>query len=149
MSDINVDDFFQDAAKALVNLYAVFPRRKAVFVEDIYGAEEPDEFGMRSDRYLACFSALLWLGEEGFLRFEETISQEALDQAVLTARCFTLLSSPPAEPDAEIRESALPASVEAERATHIFRLREALRARSSVAIRQAMLSLLMRMQDMP
>ena len=55
MADINVDDFFKDAARTLAALYGVFPRRHAIFVEDIYAPEEPDEFGMHSDRHRACF----------------------------------------------------------------------------------------------
>ena len=65
MTDINIDDFFKDAARTLAALYGVFPRRHAIFVDDIYQTEEPDEFGLHSERYQACFGTLLWLGEEG------------------------------------------------------------------------------------
>jgi hypothetical protein len=142
MSELNVDDFFVDAARALLSLYGVFPRRHALFVDDIYHPEEPDEFGLHSDRYRACFGALVWLGEEAYIRFEETIRDEAIDQAVLTGRCFTLLSSPAgvaaaasASPGAE-----LPKLVRLERSTHAARLREALKERSSMALRTAMLA---------
>ena len=37
MSDINIDDFFKDAAIALVQLYGMFPRRHALFVEGFKG----------------------------------------------------------------------------------------------------------------
>ena len=143
MSDINIDDFFCDAAKALVSLYQVFPRRRTVFVEDISGAEEPDEVGMYSNRYLACYSTLLWLGEEGYLRYEELIHQEAIDQAVLTGRCFTLLASPMA---GKIQPGSLPDSVKLERSSHIHQLRDALKAGSSTHLRAAMLELLQQMQ---
>jgi len=146
MSDINVDDFFQDAARVLISLYQVFPRRKTVFVEDISGAEEPDEFGMYSNRYLACYSTLLWLAEEGYLRYEEPIHQEAIDQAVLTGRCFTLLASP--LPGKEVDED-LPDSVKLERSSSIFQLRAALKARSSAQLRYAMLELFQLMQGTP
>ena len=43
MTDINIDDFFKDAAKTLTALYGVFPRRHAIFVDDIYQTEEPDD----------------------------------------------------------------------------------------------------------
>ena len=148
MSDLNVDDFFHDAARALIILYKVFPRRKAVFVDDIIGAEEPDEFGMYSDRYLACYSALLWLGEEQFLRFEESINSEAIDQAVLTGRCFTLLSSRAGSADSLAPEH-LPDSVREERGSHLYALREALKSRSSAALRSAMLNLLRQMHQLP
>ncbi len=145
MTDINVDDFFKDAARTLTALYGVFPRRHAIFVDDIYQTEEPDEFGLHSDRYQACFSTLLWLGEEGYLRFEETIRGEAIDQAVLTGRTFTLLSSPAAPPD-EDEASDLPDLVRLEQATHVHRIKTALKDRSSKSLRQAMIALMSRME---
>lgn len=145
MTDINVDDFFKDAAKTLTALYGVFPRRHAIFVDDIYQAEEPDEFGLHSDRYQACFATLLWLGEEGYLRFDDTLRGEAIDQAVLTARTFTLLSSP-AAPIGEDGASDLPDLVRLEQATHVHRIKQALRDRSSKALRQAMIALMSRME---
>lgn len=144
MSDINVDDFFQDAARALLILYQSFPRPRTLFVEDICGPEEPDEFGMHSDRFLACFGALVWLGEEDFLRAGEAMRQEAVEQAVLTARSFTLLSTP-ARIHLADTDSRLPKSVELERSSNIHQLREAVKARSSTALRRIMLSLLEQM----
>ncbi len=146
MTDLNVEDFLKDAARTLVALYSVFPRRHAIFVDDIYKVEEPDEFGMHSDRYQACFGTLLWLAEENYLRFEETIRNEAIDQAILTGRCFTLLSSAtdragPADPN-------LPDLIRLEHATHVHQIRSALKDRSSIALRQAMLSLMSRMEGL-
>ena len=46
MSDIHIDDFFRDAAIALNRLYLSFPRPIALYVEDIIGPDEPDEFGL-------------------------------------------------------------------------------------------------------
>ena len=116
MTDINIDDFFKDGARVLSQLYSVFPRRHSIFVEDICGAEEPDEFGMRSQRHMSCFGTLLWLGEEGYLRYEEAIRQEAIDQAVLSARCFTVLSTPIANSPA-MQSDHLPHSVRTEQST--------------------------------
>lgn len=151
MTDINVDDFFKDAAKALVALYGVFPRRHALFVDDIHAPEEPDEFGLHSERYQACFGALLWLGEEDYLRFEDTIRNEAIDQAVLTGRAFTLLSSPAGplagEPSSQQGDhTGLPELVRIERSTHIYQIKSALKNRSSIELRQAMLALMLRME---
>ena len=98
MADIHIEEFYKDAAIALVQLYNAFPRRVNLFVEDIAGPDEPDEFGLHSKRHMACFGTLLWLAEEGLLRYVDTIRQEALDQAVLTQRAFVRLSSP-ASPD--------------------------------------------------
>ncbi len=144
MSDINIDDFFKDAAVALVQLYGMFPRRHAVFVEDICGPDDTDEFGMHSDRYLACFGTLLWLGEEGYVRYEQSIRQDAIDQAVLTARCFTVLATPAPRhtPDPD---SDLPESIRVEQSTTINRLRAALKARSSPQLRAEMVDLMTQM----
>lgn len=149
MTDINVDDFFKDAAKALVALYGVFPRRHGIFVDDVYQQEEPDEFGLHSERYQACFGTLLWLGEEGYLRFQETIQNEAIDQAVLTGRCFTLLSSPVAQgtsQEAAADDANLPDLLRLERSTHIHQIKSALKDRSSMELRQAMSALMNRME---
>ena len=93
MSDIHIDDFYRDVAKIFVRLYAQFPRKITLYVDDISGPDEPDEFGLHHPRYEACFSAMVWLAEEGYLRFEEAVRQDALDQAVLTRRGFLLLAS--------------------------------------------------------
>ena len=93
MADIHVEDFYRDTALVLINLYNRFPRKGSVFVEDVAGADTPDEFGLHSTRHMACFGAMLWLAEEGFLRYESLISQDAIDQAVLTSTAFRLLSA--------------------------------------------------------
>ncbi len=144
MTDINIDDFFKDAAKALIQLYKNFPREHAVFVDDIHATEELDEYGMHSDRYLACFSTLIWLGEEGYVRYATTIRQDAIDQAVLTARCFTRLCAPAANLDG-MDVSELPESVRIEQSTNIHGLESAVAERSSARVRSAMLSLMREM----
>ena len=49
MADIHIEEFYKDAAIALVQLYNAFPRRVNLFVEDIAGPDEPDEFGLHSN----------------------------------------------------------------------------------------------------
>ncbi|WP_288365402.1 hypothetical protein [uncultured Marinobacter sp.] len=145
MADIHVEEFYKDAAIALVQLYGAFPRRINLFVEDIAGPDEPDEFGLHSKRHMACFGALLWLSEEGLLRYIDTIRQEALDQAVLTRDAFIRLSAP--APQALARDfgapeegpaSALPPSVKEDLSTHIHLIRTALRSGNSGRISQIM-----------
>ena len=92
MADLHIEDFFKDAVKILNQLYLNFPKKSSVFVEDISGDDAPDEYGLHSPRHQACFGCMLWLEEEGFLRFETTIRQEAIDQAVLTQKSFSLFS---------------------------------------------------------
>ena len=145
MADIHVEEFYKDAAIALVQLYGAFPRRINLFVEDIAGPDEPDEFGLHSKRHMACFGALLWLAEEGLLRYVDTIRQEALDQAVLTRDAFIRLSAPAPEtltsefgiPE-ETAAGNLPPSVQEDLSTHIHLIRKALRGGNSARIRQIM-----------
>ena len=145
MADIHVEEFYKDAAIALVQLYGAFPRRINLFVEDIAGPDEPDEFGLHSKRHMACFGALLWLAEEGLLRYVDTIRQEALDQAVLTRDAFIRLSSPAPEtltsefgiPE-ETAAGNLPPSVQEDLSTHIHLIRRALRGGNSARISQIM-----------
>jgi hypothetical protein len=150
LSDINVDDFFRDSARSLALLYSVFPRRQTLFVDDIYQSEEPDEFGMHSDRFRACFGALTWLGETNYLHFQDTIKDEAIDQAVLTGRCFTLLSSPASSIAAAEsgEQDDLPAQLKIEQATHIYRIKSALQQRSSTQLRMAMVALMAEMESL-
>lgn len=93
MSDLHIDDFYRDAAKIFLQLYSTFPKKSTVLVEDIAGPDNPDEFGLPSDRHQACFGAMIWLADSGYINYQETIRQEALDQAELTHKAFTLLSS--------------------------------------------------------
>lgn len=135
MADIHVEEFYKDVAIALVQLYGAFPRRVNLFVEDIAGPDEPDEFGLHSKRHMACFGALLWLQEEGLLRYVDTIRQEALDQAVLSHAAFVRLSAP--APTALSQAVAgtdssntgeLPASVKQDLSTYIHLMRSALKS---------------------
>ncbi|MDI9245705.1 hypothetical protein [Marinobacter sp. CHS3-4] len=144
MADIHIEEFYKDAAIALVHLYNAFPRRINLFVEDIAGPDNPDEFGLHSTRHMACFGTLLWLEEEGLLRYIDTIRQEALDQAVLTHTAFVRLSAPA---DAELQDnqqahdSELPATVRKDLSTHIHLIRQALKSRSSDRISKVMQSI--------
>ncbi|WP_375193978.1 hypothetical protein [Marinobacter sp.] len=145
MADIHVEEFYKDAAIALVQLYGAFPRRINVFVEDIAGPDEPDEFGLHSKRHMACFGALLWLAEEGLIRYVDTIRQEALDQAVLTREAFIRLSAPAPQTLFQAlgqlqsgSSDTLPPSVQEDLSTHIHLIRTALRSGHSGRISQAM-----------
>lgn len=148
MADIHIEEFYRDSAIALVQLYSVFPRRINLFVEDIAGPDEPDEFGLHSPRHMACFGALLWLEEEGLLRYVDTIRQDALDQAVLTRRAFIRLSTPAPtdltsqlalpEPGVPGPDDPLPPSVRQDRSTWIHVLRQSIRSGHSATLSRAM-----------
>ncbi len=127
--DLQIDEFYKDAASGLLALYQSFPRKVALYVEDLIGREEPDEFGLPSKRHQSCLGALLWLAEEGYLRFESTIGYDALDQAVLSEKGFLRLSrgiTHSAPVNAE-----LPPSVRRVQGTLAWQLRNALSEHNS------------------
>ena len=93
MHDLHIGDFYNDVARILVALYMRFPVRSALYVEDISGPDTPDEYGLHSPRHMACFSTALWLAEEGYFRYTDTIHQEALDEAVLSQAGFLFFTT--------------------------------------------------------
>lgn len=135
MSDIHIEDFYKDTAIIFLRLYATFPQKGILYVDDICGTDDPDEFGLHSERFLAGFSAMVWLADQGYLQFSETIKQEALDQAVLTEKGFLLLSSR-SELNFGEPEGELPLSVMEESHTNINQLRRALKSQSSIQVKQ-------------
>ena len=94
MADLHIEDFFADSCKIVASIYLVFPRPITLFVEDISGPDEPDEYGVHSARHQSCFASMLWLAQENYLSFQDTIRSEAIDQAVLSGRCISALLSP-------------------------------------------------------
>ena len=141
MPDINVSDFFKDAASILNQLYKAFPRLATIYVEDISGPDELDEFGLHGARHLASFNAMLWLAEEGFIRFQDTIRQDAIEHAVLTGRCFTLLAKPRLHA-VDTFPDDMPESLRVDRSAKIHAVRTALKHQSSAEIKLVMLGLL-------
>ncbi len=123
--DLQIDDFYRDAAAGLLMLYQAFPRKVTVYVEDLIGHEEPDEFGLPSKRHQSCLGALLWLAEEGYVRYESTIQQLALDQVALTEKAFVRLTR--TLPEADTNNSELPASVRRVHSSMAHQIRLALR----------------------
>ena len=93
MADLHIDDFYKDVARIFTHLYASFPRKIILYVEDICGPDTPDEFGLPSPRFLSCFSTMIWLAEAGYINYDTHIRQEALDQVTLSQRGLTLLYS--------------------------------------------------------
>lgn len=141
MADLHIDDFYRDCAMIFLRLYATFPRKTVLYVDDICGPDTPDEFGLHSERHQACFSAMTWMAEAGYVTFTETIREEALDQAVLTQRGFLLMSSR-SELDLGIPEDelndGLPPSVMERSQSNVTQVRRALREGSSIVIQQVM-----------
>jgi len=93
VNDLNIEDFCKDTTKTLLYLYKNFPVRCTLYVEDISGPDRPDEFGLHSPRFTATFNTFLWLAENDYLRFSQTIKQEAIEEVALSHRAFIFLSS--------------------------------------------------------
>lgn len=145
MADIHIDDFYKDSAMILCALYNNFPRPHTLYVEDIIGPDEPDEFGLQSKRHQSCFATMLWLGSEGYLRYTDTIRQMAIDQAVLTHHAFVLISGQyELRPLPSEEEASLPNSVFEHRSSNINQLREAINSGSSSSLRTIVRYLLSR-----
>lgn len=135
MADIHIEDFYRDVAKVFLRLYTVFPRKTVLYVEDISGPDQPDEFGLHHPRFEACFSTMVWLAEQGYLRFESTVRQDALDQVVLSQKAFLLLTSHCGlQPQPNSADQHLSESIRQQARSNIARLRVALKKRSSIEI---------------
>ncbi|MEM1230494.1 MAG: hypothetical protein AAGI15_08160 [Pseudomonadota bacterium] len=141
MSDLHLDDFYSDVARILLTLLQSFPRPHTLFVEDICGPDEPDEFGLHSKRHQACFAAMLWLADERYLRHEGPVRTEAIDQAVLSSRSLLLLNATPRHlPLTEVSQDS--PALHRSRQTHARALRDAVKARDSFTLRQVVLDLM-------
>lgn len=155
MADINIENFYKHIARTLNILYGAFPTKQAVYVDEVAGIDEPDEYGLHSPHYTAGFFALIWLADEGYLRYTDAIRQDGIDQACLTHKAFLKLSQPsdPIYTDPALQReeskvvSILPAeelspSVIEERKMVINQLRNALRSGSSIAINKVVTHIL-------
>lgn len=140
MNDIHISDFYKDAALILIMLYKHFPRKQLLFVEDISGPDTPDEFGLPTTRHLACLHTMIWLSDEGLLRFNDIVRQEAIEQAVLTQRAFLLLSSVSLPKTAA--EPPTTHSVLISQHTKIQALETAIKLQDSLQLRQLIRSLM-------
>jgi hypothetical protein len=140
MTDLHIDDFYRDCALIFLRLYNQFPRKTILYVDDICGADSPDEYGLPSDRYQSCFSTMIWLGDHGYLSHNGPIRQEAIDQAVLSEKGFLLLSSRSHMQfgEAEVISDDLPQSIIEESQTTIMHIRRVLKSGSSIMIAQCM-----------
>ena len=136
-------------------MYELFPTKAPVYVDDVAGIDEPDEYGLHSPQYTAGFFALVWLADEGYIRYSDTIRQDGIDQAALTHKAFlrlTQISDPIyMAPVYKVDESNLvriapteepsPSMVEDQKLV-INQLRNALRSGDSIAINKVVLHIL-------
>lgn len=91
MLDVHINDFYKDCATILLQGFSNFPISQILYVEDICGPDEMDEFGLHSRRHQAALGAIIWLKDEGFIRFGAMNRQESVDDFVITATAFSRL----------------------------------------------------------
>lgn len=127
MIDVNIDDFYHDVAVTLLSLYQRFPQKISLYIEDVCGPDEIDEFGLHSPRYLSCLAAINWLQDEGYIRYLDIIKQDTAEACTLTQKAFVKLVKPQLSLDAS--------SVERQQSTLANQLYLAVQERSSIDIR--------------
>lgn len=130
MSHLHIDDFSQDAARILMQCYLQFPKPQAVYVEDICGPTEVDDVGLHSPRHMACLSTMLWLADEGWLRYAATIYQQGIEHAVLSSHGFNRLTAP-SPVRVQTPEPTLPAALKLEKLSMAEQLLQAIREQNS------------------
>lgn len=138
MADLNLVDFYKDTALILVRLHGTFPRKIELYVEDIIGPDDVDEFGLHSKRHEACLGSMFWLADEGYIRYYTHIRQEAIDQVILTSKSLVLLGSIINDLPAPPEVNELPQTEALERLTMIEHIRASLKEESSARITQVM-----------
>jgi hypothetical protein len=95
MIPAHIDDFYATVAEALCQLYAVFPRRALLLVEEISGPIKWDMTGLPDKRSESTFETLMWLGDHGFLKYRSVEPRSiGVEGAVLSQRAFVLLTGP-------------------------------------------------------
>ena len=143
IDDIHIDDFSRDTALIFLYLYRQFPRKSELYVEDITGPDDPDEYGLHSTRHLSCFSTMIWLAEEGFIRYGDTIRQEALDQVILCQKTFLCLTSIHDDSSSYSENiDELPESLKTGHLSHISKIKRSLKSEDSHQIRNTIMDIL-------
>ena len=90
----HIDEFYFVAGEVLNALYAAFPTRQLLLVEDIRGPIQWDITGLPDRKSRACFESLIWLAEHGLLSYRTVEPRDiGIEGAVLTQHGFVLLTA--------------------------------------------------------
>lgn len=93
MNPAHIDDFYYVTSEVLCALYAAFPVRHIVLVEDITGPINWDLTGLPDRKSRACFETLVWLSDHDLLDFRTIEPRDVgIEGAVLTQKAFVLLT---------------------------------------------------------
>lgn len=140
MADLNLLDFYKDSALVLMSLHRVFPRKMDLFVEDLIGPDQVDEFGLHTKRHEACLGAMLWLADEGYLRYASTVRQEGVDQAVLSAKAIVELTRICPSLNTHLELEQVSEFETQQRLTMVEHMRRAVKSQSSEQLVQVMVA---------
>ncbi len=132
MQDINIDDFYHDIASTLLTLYQQFPRKISLYIEDICGPDEMDEFGLHSNRYLNCIGAVTWLFDEGYIRYKDISHLETAEECTLTKTALVKLIKPTHLTNKQNQMK----SVQKQRSTLAQQLHDAIKEKNGMALRE-------------
>ena len=128
MNDVNIDDFYHDIGVVLLSLFQQFPRKVSLFIDDISGPDDMDEFGLHSPRYLSAVGALIWLHDEGYIRYSDIIKQESAEDCTLTQKALVKLI----RPNMSNEHFKQANSIDKRESTLAFRMQQALKEQSSI-----------------
>ena len=93
MTSAHIDDFYHVTAEVLCELYAAFPVRHLLLVEDLIGPIKWDMTGLPDRKSQACFETLVWLADHDLLTFRSIEPRNiGIEGAVLTQKAFVLLT---------------------------------------------------------
>ena len=132
MQDINIDDFYHDIASTLLTLYQQFPRKISLYIEDLCGPDEMDEFGLHSNRYLSCIGAVTWLFDEGYIRYKDISHLETAEECTLTKAALNKLLKPIHFTNSQSQVT----SVEKQRSSLAQQLHLAIKEQNGMALRE-------------
>jgi len=141
MADLHINDFYKDCGLIFIALYQYFPKPTTLYIEDISGPDNVDQYGLHSDRHLRCLGAFLWLQEEGYIRFEQQVKQLAFDHCRLSHRSLRLLTQSQYQSESDTAQP-LSVSVAVERSNRINQMRSAIDNQDSTAIANIVRNLL-------
>ncbi|MEE4280234.1 MAG: hypothetical protein V2I82_17345 [Halieaceae bacterium] len=93
MNPAHIDDFYYVSAEVLCSLYAAFPVRNLLLVEDLTGPIRWDLTGLPDRKSRACFETIIWLSEHDLFTFRSIEPREVgVEGAVLSQKAFVLLT---------------------------------------------------------
>lgn len=130
MLDLHITEFYNDTGRIFNRLYSSFPRLITIWLDEISGPDTVDEYGMHSDRHMACYSTMLWLQEEGYLRYSDIEKEDGFNHCCLTQKGYGLMSGIILENETGYRP--------------IDRIRAALKEKSSTLMEEAVTDILAR-----